>query len=208
MCKCIAINNTSLYVKSIIIPPINRFVLEDFYFIFLNGWNAAMWRSQEVCHVLSTHQEAALLGGSSCPCWLSLCVLFVIFKANCNRVVWSGCLGISTFVTLATLREVCAPECLFTEHSAAWCVDSGNDLLFIYVNKPKHLLRNRKIFHSICFTAVYSGNTPGLVFKLYASGIFCLLWTELLATLKRLNRNLLFMHQIFALLFIRSIFLL
>ena len=35
-----------------------------------------------------------------------LCVLFVIFKAKCNRVFWSGCFGIATFVTFVTLATI------------------------------------------------------------------------------------------------------
>lgn len=49
---------------------------------FLNGLGLALWHLQEICHVLSLHQEAQILGASICPCWLSLYVLFVNFKAK------------------------------------------------------------------------------------------------------------------------------
>lgn len=110
---------------------------------------------------------------------------------------------ISTFVTSATIQILMSPLlnvsaldstqclCLGLQHSAAWCLYSGNDLLFIskgrFVNKPKHLLRSKKrqVFLCITLIAVYSGNKSRLVFKLSLRHfLFLFFWTELLANLR------------------------
>lgn len=127
--------------------------------IFLkNGFNSSLWYLQEICHVLSLHQD------SWCE-HLSSLVIFVCvicnFKVNCKAVkkrfkaFLVRLFGISTFVTLATIQILMSPLlnvfahnstqclCLGLQHSAAWCLYSGNYLLFIskgqFVNKPKHL---------------------------------------------------------------------
>lgn len=131
---------------------------------------------------------------------------------------------ISTFVTLATLQilmslflNVSAHHgtqclCLGLQLSAAWYLYSGSYLLFIskgqFVNKPKHLLRNRKRSLSLCKLncSISWEHTWALSLRHFFVCLF-LDWTAG-KSLKQLNINLLFMHKsVIALWFIRSIFI-
>lgn len=121
---------------------------------------------QEICHVFSLQinlVQVFVLVGYICICYLNGNRTSISFFKPFGQIDrhFNRC-NLSNYTT----TDVSAPECLrFLQYTmpvsgaAAWCVYSGNDLLFLsnglFFNKPKHLLEFTSN-HCMCLITVYS----------------------------------------------------